>query len=78
LDTLAFCDALGIDRNTFDKRMQDIRNRRKNPGYSPYTLQMFSSQLSGEDYGILQEKLYKFPGFEIRPRTIRQYRRSIA
>lgn len=78
LDTLAFCDALGIDRITFDKRMQDIRNRRKNPGYSPYTLQMFSSQLSGEDYGILQEKLYKFPGFEIRPRTIRQYRRSIA
>ena len=35
LDTLAFCKSLDITREYFDSRMADIRNLRKNPGYSP-------------------------------------------
>ena len=31
------------------------------------------NQLSAQEYGVLQEKLYKFPGFYIQNRTIRQY-----
>lgn len=73
LDTADFCHALNITREQFDNRMKDIRNRRMNPGYSKYTPQTFMTQLSAEECGIFQEKLFKFPGFYIQRRTIRQY-----
>ena len=44
LDTLELCRTLGIDRAYFDGRMADIKNRRKNRGYSPYTPQTFMSK----------------------------------
>ncbi|MEG1903972.1 MAG: penicillin-binding transpeptidase domain-containing protein, partial [Bacteroidales bacterium] len=72
-DTLDLCNTLHITKEQFDKRIGEIRNRRLNPGYSSYTPQTFMSQLSGQDYGLLQEKLYKYPGFYIQNRTIRQY-----
>ena len=46
LDTLAFCKALGISREFFDQRMSDIKDSRKNPGYSSYTQQLYMAQLS--------------------------------
>ncbi|MBE6287194.1 MAG: penicillin-binding protein 2 [Mediterranea massiliensis] len=73
LDTLDFCDALGITLEQFTTRMKDVRNYWKNPGYSRYTPQVFMTQLSAEECGIFQEKLFKFPGFSIQRRTIRQY-----
>lgn len=72
-DTLDLCNTLSITPEQFHKRIEDIKNRRLNPGYSSYTPQTFMNQLSGKDYGVLQEKLYKFPGFFIQNRTIRQY-----
>ena len=78
LDTLDFCRTLNITKEIFDQRMKDIKNKAKNPGYSKYTEQVFATQLSGQDYGALQTKLFKYEGFAIRPRTIRQYKRSIA
>ena len=56
-DTLSFCDVMGITLTEFEERMANIKNRRKNPGYSRYTPQVFASQISYEDYGLLQEKL---------------------
>lgn len=73
LDTLDFCHTLNITREQFDKRMEDVKNRRLNPGYSRYTQQTFMAQLSAEECGMFQEKLYKFPGFSIQRRTIREY-----
>lgn len=73
LDTLDFCRSLGITEEQFMQRMADVRDRRKNPGYSKYTPQVFMTQLSAEECGIFQEKLFKFPGFSIQRRTIRQY-----
>lgn len=73
LDTLDFCRSLGITEKQFLQRMADVRDRRKNPGYSKYTPQVFMTQLSAEECGIFQEKLFKFPGFSIQRRTIRQY-----
>ena len=75
LDTLDFCQTLGITKDYFIARMKKIRNTR---GYSSYTQQTFASQLSGYDYGILQERLYRYKGFEIVPRTVRQYKIPIA
>ena len=73
LDTLDLCSALNITREQFDKRMKDVKNRWMNPGYSKYTHQVFMTQLSAEECGVFQEKLFKFPGFYIQRRTIRQY-----
>ena len=73
LDTLEFCEALGITREEFDERMETIKDRSKNPGYSRFTEQMFRSQLSDHDFSVLQEKMYRFPGFYVQKRSIRQY-----
>ncbi|MDH6358275.1 penicillin-binding protein 2 [Parabacteroides sp. PF5-9] len=72
-DTLDFCNTLGITKEIYEKRIIDIKNRKLNPGYSPFVPQVFMNQLSAQEYGILQEKLYKFPGFYIQNRTIREY-----
>jgi penicillin-binding protein 2 len=53
-DTLAFCKVMNITQIEFDERMAEIKNRRKNPGYSRYTPQVFIPQISFEEYGLLQ------------------------
>ncbi len=73
LDTLELCKALNITREYFVKRMKDIQDRSKNPGYSSFTQQLFMSQLSDQEFSVFQEKAYKFPGFYIQRRSIRQY-----
>ena len=72
-DTLDFCKTLNIDFDRFYVLEAEMKDRRRNPGYSPYTPQLFMSQLDVEEYGLLQEKLYKFPGIYIQSRTERQY-----
>ncbi len=73
IDTLALCEALGITRDFFDKRMADIKDREKNPGYSRFTQQVFITQLDEQDFAVFREKLFRFPGFYIQRRTLRQY-----
>ena len=73
LDTVAFCDLLDITPDQFKEYWADMKNPRKNPGYSSYTPQKLISHISFEDYGKLQEKLYMFPGFYIQTRTVRKY-----
>ena len=73
LDTLEFCQALGISKSYFIKRMNDIKDRSKNPGYSRFTQQLFMAQLSNQDFSVFREKLFRFPGFYIQQRSIRQY-----
>ena len=78
LDTLDFCKALNISREEFDRRMENIKDRNKNPGYSRFTQQIFMSQLSDKDFSVFQEKMFRFPGFYVQRRTIRQYQYPIA
>ncbi len=73
LDTLDFCRTLNMTKEEFDKRMETIKDRNKNPGYSSYTQQIFMPQLSGEGYSVFQEKLFRFHGFHVRERSIRHY-----
>lgn len=73
LDTLEFCKALGITKDFFIQRMEEVKDRSKNPGYSRFTQQLFMSQLSDKEFSIFQEKMYRFPGFYIQKRSIRQY-----
>ena len=72
-DTADFCNTLNITREQLDKRFTDMRDKRLNPGYSSYSPQVLITQLTPEDYGRLQEKLYKFTGFYIQKREQRQY-----
>jgi penicillin-binding protein 2 len=72
-DTLTFCNAVGISIEQFQKRLSDIKNKKLNPGYSSYIPQILLTQLGNKEYGILEESIYKFPGFYIQSRTVREY-----
>ncbi|MBQ6433977.1 MAG: penicillin-binding protein 2 [Bacteroidaceae bacterium] len=70
VDTLGLCRSLGITREWYIKRMDEIRRTK---GYSPYTQQVFMNQLSMREFSSFQEKLFHFRGFYIQKRSIRQY-----
>ncbi len=72
-DTLELCNTLNMTVEQLRQRITDMKDRRTNPGYSRYTEQTLLTHLSPEDYGRLQEKLYRFPGFYIRQRILRAY-----
>ena len=72
-DTADFCSTLNITREELDKRFADMKDKRKNPGYSSYSPQALLTHLSAKEYGRFQEKLYRYPGFFIQKRVLRQY-----
>lgn len=67
LDTLEFCNLLKIKKEDF------IKKYKKSRIYSPRIPSVFLAQLSKSDYAYLQEKMYKYKGFFIQKRTLRQY-----
>lgn len=71
-DTLDFCKSVNITKEQFIRLIKKIQSK-ENRGYSKHTPQMLLSQLSSEEYGVLQEKLFKFPGFYTQKRTLREY-----
>ena len=73
LDTVDLARTLGVEPLFLRKRFKDLKDRRLNPGYSRYTHQVLMTQLSSEDCAVFREKLFRFPGFYIQGRTIRQY-----
>jgi len=78
LDTMEFCQTLGITKEEFNRRMATMKDRNKNPGYSRFTQQLFISQLSDKDFSLFQEKMFRFPGFYVQKRSVRQYQFPIA
>jgi penicillin-binding protein 2 len=73
LDTLDFCRTLNITKDQFIQRMTDMQDLDRNPGYSKYTSQVFMTQLTSEECAPFREKLFKFKGFNVQERSIRQY-----
>lgn len=67
IDTLEFCRLLEITPEGFVQRMKKARD------YSRYKPSLFEKQISKETYGYLEEKMYRFPGFFVQPRTLRKY-----
>jgi penicillin-binding protein 2 len=66
-DTTAMCSIIQMER-------QDLRDAiRKAKQYSYYKPSIVVGQISPEVYAPLQEKLYKYPGFFVQPRTLREY-----
>ena len=77
-DTLDLCRTLRLDIEDLRTRFRDMKDRRKNRGYSPNSQQVLITHISAQDYCRLQEKLYRFPGFFIQKRILRQYEYSAA
>ena len=73
-DTIDFCNTLKISREEFNLRWEEML---KNRNYSAFTQQVFMHHLTPEDYGRLQEKLYRFPGFFVVQRILRQYNYNV-
>ena len=71
LDTLEFCNMLKITKEDFDKIYDKSRR------YSPRLPSVFVSHLSKEDYAVLQEKMWKYDGFYIQKRSLRDYQTTI-
>ena len=66
-DTVELCTLLKIDKDEVKKRLAAARH------YSPFKPSIFLQQISKEDYGYLEEKLFKYPGFYVQARTLRRY-----
>ena len=77
IDTLDFCNTIGISKDEYIRRMDKIKDRKLNPGYSRYTPQLFYAQITPEQFAVLQEKLYKFHGFYPEQRTVRRYSTTV-
>ncbi len=71
-DTTDFCSILQIDRRTVDSLILKARR------FNFYAPSIFLKQVSAEMSSVLQEKLFKFPGFFVQTRTLRRYSRDIA
>lgn len=76
IDTLDFCQTIGITKQQYIDRMTDIKDPAINPSYSRYTPQLFIGQITAQDFSLIQEKLFKFKGFSIEKRSIRRYATS--
>jgi penicillin-binding protein 2 len=70
-DSTVLCQLLNIDI----ERLRGGIARAKIP---KYRREPFIKQLSPETYARLQERLYRFPGFYVRSRTLRKYNKEIA
>ena len=68
VDTAALCDILRIDKEEYSKRIVEaiIKNTRVKAG-------VFEPFLTPELYAQLNENLYRFPGFSLSERSIRNY-----
>jgi penicillin-binding protein 2 len=66
-DTAEFCHLLDITEEEVRQNIKKAKN------YSMFKPSIFLEQLSKEDFGALDEVLFKFPGFFVQLRTIRKY-----
>lgn len=67
LDTLEFCSLLKITKEDFLIRFERAKN------YSTRIPSTFLAQLSKSDFAYLQEKMFKYSGFYIQKRLLREY-----
>lgn len=71
-DTAELCMVLDLTKEQVEKKIE------KATKYSRILPSLFEQQISKEDYGYLQEKMYKYPGFFCQERILRSYPNPIA
>lgn len=72
MDTAAFCALFDLDIETFRAKFNKAKI------YSGYKPSVFIKLISKKNFGLIQEKIYQYPGFFVQTRTLRQYPDSIA
>jgi penicillin-binding protein 2 len=72
LDTVEFCNTLGITKEIFKERLKTAVN------YSKRAPSIFLRQVSAETYARFQEKMFMYNGFYVQARTLRKYTKPIA
>ncbi len=76
MDTLAFCQILGITKEQFIKNMErDFKNDYRYSKRKPFA---FMTQVSADTFARLEEQLYRFRGFEMNRRSVRGYANEVA
>jgi penicillin-binding protein 2 len=71
-DTLQLCSILNVEVQSFKAELLKARR------YSSYKPSVIVKQIAPERYALLQEKMYKYPGFYFQPRTLRKYTHNTA
>lgn len=66
-DTTELISILNIEKETLLKGLARCRR------YSPFKASILISQITANKYAVLQEKLYRYPGFFMQTRTLRKY-----
>ena len=66
-DTLSLCNIIQLEK----KDLIEALNKAKQ--FSRYKPSIVAGQISPDIYAPLQEKLYKYPGFFVQSRTLREY-----
>ncbi len=66
-DTTEFCRLLGIDAKQFESRLLQASQ------HSRFRASVFERQISKTTFAAFQEKMFRFPGFFVQPRTLRKY-----
>ena len=77
-DSIDFCNSLGISMNGLRGLFAEMKKGIKTKKVSMYKASVFLKQLSAKQYGVFQEKEYKFKGFFAQRRTLRSYQNPIA
>ncbi len=67
IDTVRFCEILGVDKPFFIKKMKEAKN------FSRVRESVFLSQMSAEEFGSIEEYLYEFKGFYAALSPVRKY-----
>lgn len=70
MDTSLLCEILKIDKTSFLER---INKNWKSPRFSKSTPFIFMKNISPEKFAVLQEHLFRFPGFYPEMRNVRTY-----
>jgi len=71
-DTIAFCALVEITKDELITGLKKARD------YSSYKPSILVKQIPPESFAFIQEKLYKFKGFQVQSRTLREYASPVA
>jgi penicillin-binding protein 2 len=70
IDTAAFCELLGISDSFFLENLNKNFNDKRFSQRKPFD---FLTQIPGDKFASIEERLYEFPGFESRRKSVRGY-----
>jgi penicillin-binding protein 2 len=72
IDTAAFCALVDITPEEFRQKFSKAKK------YSRHKASVFVEQIPKEQYGYIEEKLFRYPGFYVQSRTLRKYPKPFA